>query len=128
MSHNEDVWKELFLHPTATVKHILLAGVGIHLFQQTFGIDTVVLYSPKIFEKAGITNENFKLLATVAVGFVRNGRLCGMNLFSLLNLIQIGFEFEFKPIWIATQDIYLSRFRKHVIYPRDPSIQTLFKR
>ncbi|THG17225.1 putative polyol transporter 1 isoform X1 [Camellia sinensis] len=70
-SHGEDVWKELFLHPTPTVKHILLAVVGIHFFQQTSGIDAVVLYSPKIFEKAGITNENFKLLATVAVGFVK---------------------------------------------------------
>ncbi|KAI8015201.1 Polyol transporter 5 [Camellia lanceoleosa] len=70
-SHGEDVWKELFLHPTPTVKHILLAGVGIHFFQQTSGIDAVVLYSPKIFEKAGITNVNLKLLATVAVGFVK---------------------------------------------------------
>ncbi|KAL7246731.1 hypothetical protein ACSBR2_001775 [Camellia fascicularis] len=51
-SHGEDVWKELFLHPTPTVKHILLAGLGIHFFQQTSGIDTVVLYSPKILEKA----------------------------------------------------------------------------
>ncbi|KAL7246839.1 hypothetical protein ACSBR2_001867 [Camellia fascicularis] len=70
-SHGKDVWKELFLHPTPTVKHILLAVVGIHFFQQTSAIDAVVLYSPKIFEKAGITNENFKLLATVAVGFVK---------------------------------------------------------
>ncbi|THG18628.1 hypothetical protein TEA_029952 [Camellia sinensis var. sinensis] len=70
-SHGEDVWKDLFLHPTPTVKHILLAGVGIHFFQQTSGIDAVVLYSPKIFEKAGITNVNLKLLATVAVGFVK---------------------------------------------------------
>lgn len=54
-SQGEGVWKELFLHPTTTVKHILIAGVGIHFFQQTSGIDAVVLYSPKIFEKAGIS-------------------------------------------------------------------------
>ncbi|KAL7002745.1 Polyol transporter 5 [Sarracenia purpurea var. burkii] len=68
-SHGEGVWKELLLHPTPTVKHILIAGVGIHFFQQSSGIDAVVLYSPKIFEKAGITSKSKKLLATVAVGF-----------------------------------------------------------
>ncbi|KAF7143456.1 hypothetical protein RHSIM_Rhsim05G0075500 [Rhododendron simsii] len=68
-SHGEGVWKELFLHPTPTVKHILIAGVGIHFFQQSSGIDAVVLYSPKIFEKAGIKRKSDKLLATVAVGF-----------------------------------------------------------
>lgn len=33
-SHGEDVWKEFFIHPTPTVLHILIAGVGIHFFQQ----------------------------------------------------------------------------------------------
>ncbi|KAH7850837.1 hypothetical protein Vadar_003604 [Vaccinium darrowii] len=67
--HGEGVWKELFVHPTPAVKHILIAGVGVHFFQQCSGIDAVVLYSPKIFEKAGITSKSDKLLATVAVGF-----------------------------------------------------------
>ncbi|PSS26094.1 Polyol transporter like [Actinidia chinensis var. chinensis] len=53
------------------VRHILIAVVGIHFFQQTSGIDAVVLYSPKIFEKAGITSQSHKLLATVAVGFIK---------------------------------------------------------
>ncbi|GMP47543.1 hypothetical protein CsSME_00015652 [Camellia sinensis var. sinensis] len=70
-SHGEGVWKELVLHPTPTVLHILIAGVGIHFFQQASGIDAVVLYSPKIFEKAGITSKSDKLLATVAVGFTK---------------------------------------------------------
>ncbi|KAL4013323.1 hypothetical protein IC575_025489 [Cucumis melo] len=70
-THGEGVWKELLIHPTAAVRHILIAGVGIHFFQQASGIDAVVLYSPRIFEKAGITSANQKLLATVAVGFVK---------------------------------------------------------
>ncbi|KAL9269002.1 Polyol transporter 5-like protein [Drosera capensis] len=65
------VWRELFLHPTPAVRRILIAGIGIHFFQQSSGIDAVVLYSPRIFEKAGITSDNQKLLATVAVGFVK---------------------------------------------------------
>ncbi|KAF5954757.1 hypothetical protein HYC85_007613 [Camellia sinensis] len=67
----ENVWKELLVHPTPAVRHILIAGVGIHFFQQTTGVEAVVLYSPKIFEKAGITSKSHKLLATVAVGFFK---------------------------------------------------------
>ncbi|XP_038723868.1 polyol transporter 5-like isoform X2 [Tripterygium wilfordii] len=67
-SHGEGVWKELLLHPTPAVRHILLAGVGILFFQQASGVDSVVVYSPRIFEKAGITSNNGKLLATIAVG------------------------------------------------------------
>ncbi|GAB4837930.1 Polyol transporter 5 [Ancistrocladus abbreviatus] len=68
-SHGEGVWKELLLHPTPAVRRVLIAGIGIHFFQQASGIDAVVLYSPRIFQKAGITSETHKLLATVAVGF-----------------------------------------------------------
>lgn len=65
------VWRELLVHPTPSIRHILIAAVGIHFFQQSSGIDAVVLYSPFIFEKAGIKDDNDKLLATVAVGFTK---------------------------------------------------------
>jgi len=67
----EGVWKELFLYPTPAVRHIVIAALGIHFFQQASGIDAVVLYSPTIFEKAGIRSDTDKLLATVAVGFTK---------------------------------------------------------
>ncbi|KAL0561261.1 hypothetical protein IC582_001683 [Cucumis melo] len=67
----ESVWKELFIHPTPPVRHILIAAIGLHFFQQASGNDGVVLYSPRIFEKAGITSSDHKLLATVAVGIVK---------------------------------------------------------
>jgi len=70
-SHGEGIWKELLIHPTPTVRHILIAAVGIHFFQQASGIDAVVLYSPRIFEKAGIVKDTPQLLATIAVGFVK---------------------------------------------------------
>ncbi|KAI3774769.1 hypothetical protein L1987_49331 [Smallanthus sonchifolius] len=70
-SHGEGVWKELLIHPTPTVRHILMAALGIHFFQQASGIDAVVLYSPRIFEKAGIVHDTPQLLATIAVGFVK---------------------------------------------------------
>lgn len=70
-SHGEGVWRELLLHPTPAVRHILICAVGIHFFQQASGIDSVVLYSPDIFEKAGIKKDTDKLLATMAVGFTK---------------------------------------------------------
>uniref|UniRef100_A0A7N0T1K4 Major facilitator superfamily (MFS) profile domain-containing protein n=1 Tax=Kalanchoe fedtschenkoi TaxID=63787 RepID=A0A7N0T1K4_KALFE len=70
-SHGDGVWQELLIRPTPTIRHIVIAGVGIHFFQQITGIDAVVLYSPRIFEKAGITSPDQQLLATVAVGFIK---------------------------------------------------------
>ncbi|KAJ0726029.1 putative major facilitator, sugar transporter, major facilitator superfamily [Helianthus annuus] len=70
-SHGEGIWKELFIHPTPTVRHILMVTIGLHFFQQGSGIDAVVLYSLRIFEKAGIVKDTPQLLATIGVGFVK---------------------------------------------------------
>nr|GMD05963.1 polyol transporter 5-like [Ipomoea batatas] len=69
LSCGKGVWKELFVNPSSKIVHILLAGVGVHFFQQTSAVDAVVMYSPKIFEKAGIETETQQLLASIAVGF-----------------------------------------------------------
>ncbi|CAA0827596.1 Putative polyol transporter 1 [Striga hermonthica] len=68
--HGEGVWRDL-LCPTPVVLHIVMCAFGINIFQQVSGIDSVVLYSPTIFEKAGIKGERDKLLATVSVGFTK---------------------------------------------------------
>ncbi|KAG0456369.1 hypothetical protein HPP92_024157 [Vanilla planifolia] len=70
-SHGMDVWRDLVLHPTPMVRRVLVAAVGLQFFQQASGIDSVVLYSPRIFEKVGITSKSQKLGATVAVGFAK---------------------------------------------------------
>lgn len=67
-NRGEGVWKELLLRPTPAVRHILVAGLGIHLFQQASGIDAVVMYSPRIYGNTGIRDDSDKLLATIAVG------------------------------------------------------------
>ncbi|GER57159.1 major facilitator superfamily protein [Striga asiatica] len=64
----KNVWKQLFVHPTRPVLHITIAALGLQFFQQGSGIDAVVMYSPRIYEKAGITSDDKKLLATIAVG------------------------------------------------------------
>jgi hypothetical protein len=68
------VWKELFLYPTPAVRHIVIAALGIHFFQQASGIDAVVLYSPTIFRKKNATySEDFyhESIANDVAPFIR---------------------------------------------------------
>ncbi|CAN6225842.1 unnamed protein product [Urochloa humidicola] len=65
------VWKELILSPTPAIRRILLSAVGLHFFQQASGIDSVVLYSPRVFKSAGITDDNKLLGTTCAVGVTK---------------------------------------------------------
>ncbi|KAF8014245.1 hypothetical protein BT93_H0166 [Corymbia citriodora subsp. variegata] len=70
-SNGEGVWKELLLRPSPTVRWILLAAVGIHFFEHATGVGAIVLYSPRIFKKAGVTSREKLLLATVGVGITK---------------------------------------------------------
>ncbi|XP_072992510.1 polyol transporter 5-like [Typha latifolia] len=70
-SHGEGVWKELLIRPTPAVRRVLIAALGLQFFQQASGIDSVVLYSPRVFEKAGLKSNTNSLGATVAVGFTK---------------------------------------------------------
>lgn len=70
-SRGQGVWKELFLRPTPAVRWILIAAIGIHFFEHATGIEAVVLYSPRIFKKAGVTSKDKLLLATVGVGLTK---------------------------------------------------------
>lgn len=70
-SHGKGVWKDLLLRPTPEVRRMLVVTLCMHFFQQTSGIDSVVLYSPRVFEKAGMTSKSKLLLMTVAVGFTK---------------------------------------------------------
>ena len=62
------VWRELILSPAPGVRRVLLSALGIHFFQQASGIDSVVLYSPRVFQSAGITDKSKLLGTTCAVG------------------------------------------------------------
>ena len=59
------------LRPSPAVRRILISAVGLHFFQQASGIDSVVLYSPRVFQKTGLKSKNQLLGATVAVGFTK---------------------------------------------------------
>ncbi|CAN6300399.1 unnamed protein product [Urochloa humidicola] len=67
----ERVWKELILSPAAGVRRVLVSALGIHFFQQASGIDSVVLYSPRVFQSAGIADKSKLLGTTCAVGVTK---------------------------------------------------------
>ncbi|KAF8730908.1 hypothetical protein HU200_016780 [Digitaria exilis] len=71
-SSNEwHVWRELVLSPSPAMRRILLAALGIHFFQQASGIYAFVLYSPRIFMDAGVTDDHCILAITCALGATR---------------------------------------------------------
>lgn len=65
------VWRELLLKPTPAVRRMLIAGVGVHFFEHTTGIEAVILYGPRIFKKAGVTARSKLLKATIGVGLTK---------------------------------------------------------
>lgn len=70
-NHGEGVWKELFVRPSYSVRWMLIAATGIHFFEHATGIEAVMLYSPRIFKKAGVTSKDKLLLATIGVGLTK---------------------------------------------------------
>ncbi|GJN32901.1 hypothetical protein PR202_gb21443 [Eleusine coracana subsp. coracana] len=67
----KQVWKELILSPTPAVRRVLLTAAGLHFFQQAAGVDSVVLYSPRVFQSAGIADDDHLLAATCAIGVTK---------------------------------------------------------
>jgi len=60
-------WPELF---SARLRRPLLIGVGLAMFQQVTGINTVIYFAPTIFQTAGLSSAAISILATAGVGAV----------------------------------------------------------
>lgn len=63
-------WTDL-LH--RQVRPALVVGLGLAIFQQITGINTVIYYAPKILQSAGFNSASGAILATVGVGIVNVG-------------------------------------------------------
>ncbi|KAK3419601.1 hypothetical protein EUGRSUZ_G00231, partial [Eucalyptus grandis] len=70
-STGEGVWLDL-LRPTQCVRHMLICTIGVHSLQQACGMDTLLLYAPRMFEKMGITSYNGKLLLIIKFLIVKS--------------------------------------------------------
>ncbi|MGC2199513.1 MAG: sugar porter family MFS transporter [Stellaceae bacterium] len=60
-------WHEL-LNPA--VRPPLVIGIGLAVFQQITGINTVIYFAPTIFQAAGLSSASSAILATAGVGVV----------------------------------------------------------
>ncbi|HSV23441.1 MAG TPA: sugar porter family MFS transporter [Xanthobacteraceae bacterium] len=53
-----------------SVRPALVVGIGLAIFQQVTGINTVIYYAPLIIQSAGISSESGAILATAGIGLV----------------------------------------------------------
>ncbi|KAL6654371.1 hypothetical protein ACP70R_007836 [Stipagrostis hirtigluma subsp. patula] len=76
------VWRELLAGPSPMVRRILINVVVLFSLQQASGIDAIVLYSPLVFKKVGISSNSAALSATVAMGVVKTLSILAATLLS----------------------------------------------
>jgi sugar porter (SP) family MFS transporter len=126
--HAQAGWREL-LAPFA--RNALLVGLGLGVFQQFIGINTVIYYAPTIVQFSGFKSATVSILATMGVGAVnvamtlvavrlidRVGRrplLLGGLIPMALALVAIGVAFDLRsgPVrWIAIASliVYVGAF------------------
>jgi SP family galactose:H+ symporter-like MFS transporter len=121
----------LLAHPM--LRMALFVGIGLAVFQQLTGINTVIYYAPTIFEFAGFKTAGFSILATAAVGLVnvaftllairlldRSGRrplLLGGVAGQVAGLVVLGLAFQLHGlarfvgyIAVASLAIYVASF------------------
>jgi len=63
-------WRELF---SPHIRKAFLIGIGLSVFQQITGINTVMYYAPRIFQLAGFQTAETAIFATMLVGAVNMG-------------------------------------------------------
>jgi sugar porter (SP) family MFS transporter len=69
LTHSEERgrWADIL---GAAVRPALVVGVGLAVFQQVTGINTVIYYAPIIIQSAGISSASGAILATAGIGGV----------------------------------------------------------
>lgn len=67
LAQQKGSWQELF---RPALRPALVIGIGLAIFQQFTGINTVIYYAPTIFQLAGLQSHSAAILATAGVGVV----------------------------------------------------------
>jgi SP family galactose:H+ symporter-like MFS transporter len=76
-------WAELLSRP---MRVALVVGIGLAIFQQVTGINTVIYYAPTIMQLAGIPTASGAILATAGIGIVN----VVMTVVAMLLLDRVG--------------------------------------
>lgn len=66
-SEEHGSWRDLLV---PAVRPALIVGLGLAMFQQITGINTVIYYAPTIIQSAGISSTEAAILATAGIGLV----------------------------------------------------------
>ncbi len=69
-----------------SLRPAMIVGIGLALFQQVTGINTVIYYAPTIFQSAGFASASVAILATAGVGIIN----VLMTVVALLLLDRVG--------------------------------------
>ena len=72
--------------PTTSMRLPMTIGVGLAIFQQATGINTVIYFAPVIFQAAGLSSASAAILATAGIGAVN----VGMTLFAIKLVDRVG--------------------------------------
>lgn len=67
LAEEEGDWREFF---APHLRGALVIGLGLGMFQQFTGINTVIYYAPSIYKLAGLTSNSVSILATAGVGLI----------------------------------------------------------
>jgi sugar porter (SP) family MFS transporter len=60
-------WSDLL---SSSVRPALIVGIGLAVFQQVTGINTIIYYAPTIIQSAGVSSASVAILATAGIGVV----------------------------------------------------------
>jgi sugar porter (SP) family MFS transporter len=66
-SAERGTWRELL---SPGLRPALIVGIGLAIFQQVTGINTVIYYAPMILQSAGISSASGAILTTAGIGVV----------------------------------------------------------
>lgn len=67
LGEQQGVWRDLI---SKSMRKVIIIGMGLAVFQQFTGINTVIYYAPTIFKLAGFESNFASILATAGVGVV----------------------------------------------------------
>ena len=68
LEHNRPAaWTELLM---PGLRPAVFVGIGLAVFQQATGINTIIYYAPQIFQKAGLDSATTALAATIGIGVI----------------------------------------------------------
>jgi sugar porter (SP) family MFS transporter len=124
VAQDEGSWRDLL---SSSVRPMLVVGLGLAIFQQLVGINTVIYYAPTIFKLAGVstssaiaqtvfigvTNVVFTIVAVLLLDKIgRRAFLLAGTAGVIVSLVGLGLFFQFGSIkqsygWLALASLIL---------------------